>query len=138
MKTKPQTITKAFIIAGLMNLTVLIWSRFFTNKTIAEFDPVVLSNFGLLMIVIWGIAYISVAKKFYEVKWLVGVFAIEKFIYGCAWTNWMLHNNVSDVFKKDTMAGIFYAIYGINDWLFFVFFTFVFIYLFNLKKNTLN
>ena len=31
---KPQTITKAFIIAGLTNLTVLIWSRLFTNKTV--------------------------------------------------------------------------------------------------------
>ena len=82
MTIKNTTITKGFIISGLMNASVLISSRLFTNSTIPEFDQHVLSNFGLLMIVIWGIAYIAVAKNFYKVKWLVGVFAIEKFIYG--------------------------------------------------------
>ena len=126
MKIKSTTITKGFIIAGLMNLSVLIFSRLFTNEIIPEFDPVVLSNFGLLMIVIWGIAYVSVAKDYQHVKWLVAVFAVEKFIYGCVWTDWMLHNSISEVFDKDAMAGIFYTIYGINDWLFFVFFSVVF------------
>lgn len=48
----------------------------------AETDSVVASNFGLVMIIVWGIAYISVAKTYQDVKWLVGVFALEKFIYG--------------------------------------------------------
>lgn len=129
------TITKGFIISGLMNATVLISSRLFTNSTIPEFDHNVLSNFGLLMIVIWGIAYIAVAKNFYQVKWLVGVFAIEKFIYGFVWINWLLKNNISDVFEKDKMAGMFYASYGVNDWIFFAFFLYVFIRLFKLKND---
>ena len=62
-----------------------------------------------------------------QLKWLVGVFAIEKLIYGITWTQWMLQNSVLNVFKKDTLAGSFYAIYGVNDWVFFLFFTFVFI-----------
>jgi hypothetical protein len=123
---KNATITKGFIISGLMNASVLIFSRLFTNSTIPEFDPNVLSNFGLLMIFIWGLAYISVAKNYDKVKWLVGVFAVEKFIYGCVWTNWILNNNISDVYEKDIMAGMFYSIYGINDWVFFVFFILVF------------
>lgn len=110
-----------------MNLTVLVFSRGFTNSTIPEFDPVVMSNFGLLMIVIWGLAYMSIAKNYHKVKWLVGVFAVEKFIYGYIWIQWILNNNLSDVYKKDTMAGLFYSIYGINDWIFFVFFLLVFI-----------
>ena len=126
MTISPKTITKGFVIAGLMNLGVLIFSRFFTNQTISRFDPVVLSNFGLLMIVIWGLAYISVAKSYQHVKWLVAVFAVEKFVYGYVWTKWMLNNSVSDVYQEDTMAGIFYSIYGINDWIFCVFFTLVF------------
>ena len=134
MTIKDTTITKGFIISGLMNATVLISSRLFTNSTIPEFDQNVLSNFGLLMIVIWGLAYIAVAKNFYQVKWLVGVFAIEKFIYGFVWINWLLKNNISDVFEKDKMAGMFYASYGINDWIFFAFFSFVFIRLSQDKK----
>lgn len=127
MTINTKTITKGFVIAGLMNLSVLVFSRFFTNPTLAEFDPEVMSNFGLLMIALWGLAYISVAKGYQNVKWLVAVFAIEKFAYGYHWTRWILDNNVSDVFEKDTLAGIFYAIYGLNDWIFFFFFAFVFI-----------
>lgn len=86
MTLKKETITKGFIIAGLMNMSVLIFSRFFTNPVIAEYDPVAMSNFGLLMIIIWGLAYMSVANNFQHVKWLVALFAVEKFIYGFIWT----------------------------------------------------
>lgn len=120
-------ISKGFILAGLMNMTALLSSKFFTNEAIPAFDPVVMSYFGILMIVVWGLAYISVAKNFHQVKWLVAVFAIEKFIYGFVWTKWHLNNEVSEVFARDTIAGIFYSIYGINDWLFFIFFSLVFI-----------
>ena len=135
MIIKKTTITKGFLIAGLMNATVLIFSKLFTNSIITEFDPQVMSNFGLLMIFIWGLAYMSVAKNYHQVKRLVGIFAIEKFIYGYVWTNWMLHNNVSDVFEKDLMAGLFYSTYGINDWVFFIFFSFVFIRISKLKNH---
>lgn len=127
MTIKDKIITRGFILAGLMNLSVLLFSRFFTNTTIPEVDPTVMSNFGLLMIVIWGLAYISVARKYQHVKWLVGVFTIEKLIYGYVWLQWMLNNNISDVYEKDMMAGMFYAVYGINDLLFCMFFLFVFI-----------
>ena len=127
MKINSKTIMQGFVLAGLMNSSVLVFSRFFSNPTIAEFDPVVMSNFGLLMILVWGLAYISAAKNYAKVKWLVGVFAVEKLIYGCVWINWLLNNNIYDVYEKDTMAGLFYSIYGINDWLFFVFFLYVFL-----------
>ncbi|MFT4855445.1 MAG: hypothetical protein ACI9UV_001811 [Algoriphagus sp.] len=134
MTMKSKTITKGFVIAGLINMSVLVFSRFFTNPVISEFDPDVMSNFGLLMIVIWGLAYISVAKNYYNVKWLVAVFVVEKFIYGFVWIRWMLNNSVLDVFAKDKMAGIFYATYGVNDWLFFIFFLLVYIRL-SVKTN---
>lgn len=106
---------------------VLIFSRLFNNPVIVEFDSKTLSNFGLLMIVIWGFAYISVSKSFYEVKWLIGIFAIEKLVYAIVWTSWQMNNNLFDVFEKDKMAGIFYSVYGLNDWIFFFFFLFVFV-----------
>ena len=53
---------KGFIAAGLMNIGgVLLFSRAFTNSAINIADPVVMSNFGLLMIVVWGLAYIGAA-----------------------------------------------------------------------------
>jgi len=124
---KIESIAKGFILAGLLNMTVLVFSRLFTNPVIPESDPDVMSNFGLLMIVVWGLAYISVAKNYHSVKWLVAVFAVEKLIYGLIWIKWMLNNSVLDVYAKDKMAGIFYAVYGVNDWVFFIFFLLVFI-----------
>lgn len=132
---KSDTITKGFIIAGIMNMSVLVFSRFFTNSFIPESDPNVMSNFGLLMIVIWGLAYISVAKNYHNVKWLVGVFALEKIIYGIIWIKWMLANDVSALFSNDKMAGVFYSVYGVNDWVFFIFFLFVFIRLIKIGTN---
>lgn len=135
MTLKDKTISKGFIIAGLMNSSVLLFSRLFTNATIPEFDPAVMSNFGLLMIFIWGLAYISVAENFKNVKRLIGIFAVEKFIYGYVWINWLINNDISAVFEKDLMAGAFYAIYGVNDWFFFIFFSFVFIRLMRFRNS---
>lgn len=122
------TLTKGFILSGLSNIVaVLILSRFFTNEFIPKYDNIVMSNFGLLMIVVWGFAYISVAKSYSKVKWLVAVFAVEKLIYAIIWALWRLKNDVSPIFDEDIMAGIFYSIYGINDIIFFFFFSYVFI-----------
>ena len=79
------------------------------------------------MIIVWGLAYMSVASHYKKLKWLIAVFAIEKFIYGCVWVNWIRNHKISEVYQEDLMAGMFYAVYGINDWLFFIFFSFVFI-----------
>ena len=135
MTNKQTVISKGFIAGGLMNLSVLVFSKFFSNPVITEYDPVVMSNFGLLMIVIWGLAYMSVARKYQYVKWLVGVFVLEKLIYGVIWINWLLNHNLSEVYKKDTLAGLFFSMYGINDWLFFGFFLVVFIGL--IRKNSI-
>ena len=48
--TKNKLIKFGFIMAAGMNIGgVLLFSRFFTNPVINELDPVVMSNFGLLM-----------------------------------------------------------------------------------------
>ena len=135
MKISKEVIAKGFVLSGIMNIGgTLIFSRFFTNDSIPAADPVVMSNFGLLMIVLWGLVFLSISQKYEQLNWLIGVFAIEKFIYGLNWINWILNNDLSAVFNKDQMAGIFYAVYGINDWLFFLFFLFVFIKLFKFKS----
>ena len=120
-------IRNGFIAAGLMNIVaVLTLSKFFTNEVIPETDPVVMSNFGLLMIVVWGFAYLAVATNYINVKWLVGTFVIEKLIYVIAWVKWITSNSVSEVYDKDLFAGFFFSVYGINDFIFFLFFLFVF------------
>ena len=120
-------ISKGFIAAGLANITAVpIFSKLFTNQVINDTQPEVMSNFGLLMIMVWGLAYIAVNKKHKTLKWLVGIFALEKIIYAFIWLNWLLKNDLSIVYKQDTLAGVFYTIYGVNDFIFFLFFTYVF------------
>lgn len=122
------TLSKGFLAAGIMNTAgVLIFSRVFTNDVIPETDPIVMSYFGLLMIIIWGLAYIAVAKYFEKVKWLVGVFVLEKLCYVIAYIYWFSNNNLLDVYDQDLMAGLFYSIYGLNDLVFMLFFIYVFL-----------
>lgn len=120
---RPITIKFGLIAAGLANiLGVLIFSRFFTNEWISKADPIVMSSFGLIMIIVWGLAYISASKGFEQVKWLLAVFAIEKLIYGLIWINWIFYNDIRILYKKDLMAGMFYSIYGLIDLVFMAFF----------------
>jgi len=120
-------IKNGFILAALMNFSVLLFSRGFTNAAINEADPVVMSNFGLLMIIMWGLAYLSVATVNSNIKWVAGAFALEKLVYVVVWVKWLLGNSLETVYSADTFAGIFYSIYGINDFIFMIFFAWVFL-----------
>ena len=124
----PQRIKTGFIAAALMNIGgVLLFSKAFNNPTINEFDPVVMSNFGLLMIIVWGLAYLGTAFVTTGVKWLAGAFAIEKLVYVLVWVFWIQDHSLASVYQQDLLAGVFYSIYGLNDLIFMLFFALVFI-----------
>ena len=121
-------INKGLIAAALMNISgVLIFSRGFSNLAINNADPVVMSNFGLLMIVVWGLAYLSATTISPNIRWLAGVFAIEKLVYVVVWVKWLFANSLTELYSRDVFAGIFYSIYGINDLTFMLFFTYIFL-----------
>jgi hypothetical protein len=121
-------IRNGLIAAGLMNIVgVLLFSRGFTNTAINEADPVVMSNFGLLMIVVWGLAYIGAATITSSIKWVAGVFALEKLVYVAVWLKWLSENNLAQLYAKDFLAGGFFSIYGANDLVFMLFFAWVFV-----------
>jgi hypothetical protein len=116
------------IAAGIMNIGgVLVFSRAFNNVAINYADPVVMSNFGLLMIVVWGLAYLGAAFINSNIKWLVGAFALEKLIYVVVWVMWLSKNSLATLYSTDVFAGVFYSIYGLNDLVFMLFFAWVFL-----------
>jgi hypothetical protein len=120
-------IRSGLIAAGLMNIGgVLVFSRAFTNSAINSADPVVMSNFGLLMIVVWGLAYIGAAGIRSSIKWLAAAFAVEKLVYVAMWLAWHSSNSLTQLYAKDLFAGVFYSIYGLNDFVFMLFFAWVF------------
>ena len=123
-----------FIAAGLMNIGgILLFSRVFTNETMNQADPVVMSNFGLLMIIVWGLAYLAVSSTYERAKWIIAVFAIEKLVYVITWGIWISKNELSSLYSNDLFAGVFYTIYGPNDIVFMLFFSWVFL---GIKTNT--
>ena len=124
---KDSLIKKGFILSGIVNiLGILVFTKFFTSTAISEADSNVMSPFGLYMIMVWGLAFIAVANSFHRAKWVIAVFFIEKISYVFCWGIWMLDHDLAILFEKDVFAGTFYALYGPNDLIFFVFFMYVF------------
>lgn len=124
---KPTTISKGFLFAGLSNiLGVLIFSKFFTNEIMMNAQPDVMGYFGLISIVLWGLAYIAVRKNYEAVPWLIAVFMIEKLLYVIVYIRWFSTDALRAVYDQDLFAGIFYTIYGVNDFIFGLFFAWVF------------
>jgi hypothetical protein len=121
-------IRNGFIAAALMNIVgVLLFSRAFTNDAINQADPAVMSNFGLLMIMVWGLAYLGAAFIQGNIRWLAAAFAVEKLVYVVVWGLWMANHNLGAVYEQDLFAGVFYSIYGLNDLAFMLFFGWVFL-----------
>ena len=116
------------MIAGLSNiLGVMICSKAFTNDVMLATQPDVMGYFGLISIILWGFAYISVCKSYNQARWLVGVFVIEKLAYVIAWLAFIASRSLSSIYELDVLAGVFYTIYGANDFIFMLFFSFVFL-----------
>jgi hypothetical protein len=121
-------IQRGFILAGLSNiLGVVICSKAFTNDVMLATQPNVMGYFGLISIILWGLAYIAVWKSYNQARWIVGVFVIEKLAYVTAWLTFITSRSLSSVYELDMLAGIFYTIYGANDFIFMLFFSFVFL-----------
>ncbi len=85
-----QSAIQGFILAGIYNLVgILGFTQFFTDRTLMENDPIVFSWLGQIAIILWGLAYLSVARSFWNVPYLVVVFCLEKMLYAGAWLYWL-------------------------------------------------
>ncbi len=120
-------VKNGLIAVALINIGgVLVFSRAFTNVAINSADPVVMSNFGLLILVVWGLGYLGAATISSNIKWLVDAFALEKLVYVVVWVGWLSVDSLAPLYSTDVLAGTFYSIYGLNDLVFMLFFTWVF------------
>lgn len=121
-------ITKGFWLAGAYNVFgMLVFSKLFTNPVLAAVDPGAFSWLGQVAIILWGLAYWSVAKAYQHVPLLVLVFAIEKLLYAAAWLNWLLAKGqtIPSIAADSLLSAMFFAVYGAGDFAFFVFFAYV-------------
>lgn len=118
-------IRAGFILAGLANIVgILIVTKGMTSDTLFVADPNVFSKFGILMIMLWGLAYIGTSRFATTSVLLPAAFALEKLAYSINWAVWMsgYSDKVEAIRNQDFLGGFFMGGYGINDGLFFVFF----------------
>ena len=120
-----QYLTFGFVLAGLINIfATLGFSLGFQNEALVQYFPEVFSNFGLAMIMVWGMAYIAVSTEHKRTPRLLFVFFIEKMVYvGTAVYFWgFMHTDplatIESMWQVSKLTTIFYLTYGLNDLLF--------------------
>ncbi|MDO4626126.1 MAG: hypothetical protein Q4A81_02270 [Pasteurellaceae bacterium] len=124
MLSKKATIL-GFTLAGIYNLVgILGFTQFFTNSTLMDNDPVVFSWLGQIAIILWGLAYLSVARSFWLVPQLVLVFCLEKMLYAVAWIYWLItsQDKLNALANQSITFFCFFSSYGFGDFLFGIFF----------------
>lgn len=117
--------TKGFVAAGLTNiLGILLFTRGLNHPYFMSLYPEVFSLVGCLAVMLWGLAYLSVARAYRAVPVLVWVFALEKGLYFVTWIMWLIArgSQLPAIWAQDPLSGIFYTSYGVLDLSFGFFF----------------
>jgi hypothetical protein len=123
-----RSVSLGFQAAAFVNVAgILLFSLAFTNQALISHSPVVFSRFGLVCIVLWGLAYLAVARTYAHVPALVAVFALEKLAYVATWVDWMSRFGAEwpRLWSESPLTAVFYASYGPNDLAFGLFFAWV-------------
>lgn len=123
------TVRKIFWVAAAVNLLgVPLLTRMFTNQAIVRLDPHLFSTPSLILIVIWGLAYLAASPIYHQAPYLSLAFAGEKLFYGTQWFLWLVSDRPAfgEIWKTDLFAGVWYSIYGVVDSVFGLFFLYVF------------
>ena len=116
-----QKVRTGFLLAGLTNFCIIIFSRGYSNS-LGAIDPH-FDTTGCLLITLWGAAYISIARDYARVPWLSIVFGFEKLLYLSRWVLFLARNpDFEAVWETDPLASIFFGVYGFVDGLYSLFF----------------
>lgn len=121
---------RIIILVGLVNLTLLgSLTPLMDGGLLAAQDPLFFSWSGVVIIALWGLAYIASAPHWQQLPGLMLVFAIEKLLFAGRWALWMGDNSsqLPTLFEQDVMVALFYSGYGIWDGACALLFLFLFV-----------
>ena len=109
-----------FQSAALVNtLGVFIFTKSLNAPILQDELPQLFSPFGLISIMVWGLAYWSCRLSASFHPSIGVVFAIEKSLYVFSWVTYMWDNPpLSDILERDFLSGLFLSIFGIVDFLY--------------------
>lgn len=117
--------SKGLVVAGLFNIVgVLALTRLFQDFSLGEYFPELFSAWGLIGIILWGLAYLSASTTYRSGPTILLVFALEKFFYFSSWCWWQWNNFASlpEIWSQNPVAAVFYSSYGPGDLAFGLFF----------------
>ena len=112
------TASRLIVIFGLVNLTLLgSLTPLMDGDLLAQQDALLFSWPGVVVIALWGLAYIASANQWQLLPGLMLVFAAEKFFFAGRWAWWMSHNSgeLSNLMTLDPMVALFFGGYGLWD-----------------------
>ena len=118
-------ITMGFQIAALYNFFIILFSKGFSTD-LGAIDPL-FSPEGSFCILLWGAAYLALSRRYESAPGIALVFCVEKAFYGFHWLFWIMghQQDIGVIFPNDPLTAVFFAIYGIGDLLFMIFFAWV-------------
>ena len=112
------TASRLILIFGLVNLTLLgFLTPMLDGALLAQQDPLFFSWPGVIVIALWGLAYMASAAQWQLMPGMMAVFAVEKFFFAGRWGWWMSANSgdLGNLMTLDPMVGLFFSGYGIWD-----------------------
>lgn len=105
-------------IIGWTNLSLLlVVSPLYTSKALQGVQPTLFSDAGIFTIALWGLVYLAVAQDPPRYARLLSILALEKAFYAATGFAWLADHGhtLSALAAQDTIAGLFYAGYGLWD-----------------------
>ena len=118
-------ISLGFGLAALYNVCIIIFSKGFSDN-LGTVDPL-FGPGGCVGVLLWGLAYLALARSYATAPAVALVFAFEKLFYGCHWLSWLKDHSseLAALTESDYLTGTFFAIYGTGDLVSMVFFGWV-------------
>ena len=118
-------VSLGFVLAMLYNSSIILFSKGF-GEDLGAIDPL-FGPAGCIGVLLWGLAYLALARTYAHAPAVALVFAVEKLFYGCHWVLWLKDHGseLGTMRNEDPLTGSFYSIYGSGDLAFMVFFAWV-------------
>ena len=117
--------SKGLVFAGLFNiLGVLTFTRGMRDFSVGTYFPELFSMWGMALIMVWGLAFMSMAGRYSRAPEILLVFVLEKVFYFGAWCWWQWGHfaQLPGMWKANWLAATFYSVYGPLDLAFAFFF----------------
>lgn len=111
-----------FIAAALYNSSIIIFSKGL-GPDLGAVDPLFAPS-GCIVILLWGAAYFALSRRYHVAPAVTLVFFVEKAFYAVHWLVWVAAygSKLPAMIEADPLTGSFFAIYGLGDIAFMIFF----------------